>query len=363
MKTLSILSLFILFSFSVNAQTIRRVNNTPGLNDPNVYATAQAAHDAAAPNDIISLEPSASPSYGSLNVLKRINIVGPGYYLDINPNNFFDKRQPNLSSITFGNGSANSTVMGIEASSISIRDVNITVSRCKVSSIGHAKSGNFVGGVESIGNNSTITNNLIGSSINGGGYASTCGGNPCTLYAGTNCTISNNLIGQYVGSMSATIINYNTFMWHSSGYNISDVIGSTVTNNIFDARSATSGYLVITTNSSGTTSSNNICLGVNGLPTGGGNINGANPNIIFIGTSNPFSTYNTNGDKDFQLAVGSPALTAAAGGTQAGAFGNGANAYRLSGVPNTPIVTSFISTGSGNNTTPLSITVSVRSNN
>ena len=77
----NLIFLFLLaFSCSAFAQTIRRVNNTPGLNDPNVYATAQAAHDAAAPNDIISLEPSASPYYGSITVLKRINIVGAGYY-------------------------------------------------------------------------------------------------------------------------------------------------------------------------------------------------------------------------------------------------------------------------------------------
>lgn len=82
---------------SVNAKTIRRVNNTPSLNDPNVYATAQATHDAAAPNDIISLEPTACSSYtcyGGLTVTKRIDVVGPGYFRDKNPNNFFDLRYP-----------------------------------------------------------------------------------------------------------------------------------------------------------------------------------------------------------------------------------------------------------------------------
>ncbi len=344
---------------SVNAQTIRRVNNTPGLNDPNVYATAQAAHDAAAPNDIISLEPSASPSYGSITVLKRINIVGSGYYLDINPNNFFDKRQATIDNVTFGNGSANSTIMGVQSNGgFTIQDVNITVTRCRVSGISFAKSGNFVGGVESIGNNANITNNFITSSISGTAYNGTCGGSPCTLYAGTNCTIANNIMFGSFNNLSAAIVNYNTIRGNFSG-----VLGSTVTNNIFDARSQSVSYQVVPASNSGTTASNNICLGVNGLPTGGGNVNGANPNIIFVGTSDPFTNFNTIGDTGFQLAVGSPALTAAAGGTQAGAFGNGANAYRLSGVPNTPIVTSFISTGSGNNTTPLSITVSVRSNN
>lgn len=52
MKNTTLLLLIILFGGLVAlptlAQTIRRVNNTPGLNDPAVYPTAQAAHNAAA---------------------------------------------------------------------------------------------------------------------------------------------------------------------------------------------------------------------------------------------------------------------------------------------------------------------------
>lgn len=361
--TLALIAFVTLCFTTVNAQTIRRVNNTPGLNDPNVYATAQAAHDAAAANDIISLEPSASPSYGNVTVTKRINIVGTGYLLEKNPNNTFDKRQTTIDNLIFENGSANSTISGVQSNgTITIYDANVTISRCQVSSISHGRSSTFLAGIQSVGNNSIIVNNFISSGVLGTIYSSTCGGSPCSLYSGTNCTIANNIINSSISTLSSSVINYNTF-YYTIGSSISNVVGSTVTNNIFDARSATISYQVLAANSSGTTASNNICLGVNGLPTGGGNVNGANPNTTFVGTSTPQTTYQTNGDKDFQLAVGSPALTAAVGGTQAGAFGNGANAYRLSGVPATPIITSFISTGAGNNTTPLSVTISVRSNN
>jgi hypothetical protein len=345
---------------SVNAQTIRRVNNTPGLNDPNVYATAQAAHDAAAANDIISLEPSPSTSYGNITVTKRINIVGSGYYLDKNPNNFFDKRQATLSSVIFDNGSANSTISGVDLSSVVIYDVNINVTRCKLNNITMSKSNTLLGGIYSVGNNATINQNLITGYINAGQYYNASN---VLFYAGANCNVSNNVIAYNISGLNSSVINYNTFLNEGNGANINTVVGSTVTNNIFDCRSATLGYLVVNAASSGTTASNNICLGLNGLPSGGGNINGASPTTTFVGTSTPFSTYGTTGDGVFQLAVGSPALTAAVGGTQAGAFGNGANTYRLSGVPVTPIITSFISTGSGNNTTPLSVTISVRSNN
>ncbi len=358
MKTLSILSLFVFFSASVFAQTIRRVNNTPGLNDPNVYATLQAAHDAAAANDIISVEPAPGINYGVLNVFKRINIVGPGYYLDKNPNNVFDKREPSIAAITFQGGSANSTVTGVNIGNVTIQDLNISITRCQIGSVVFGLSTIQSGGVFTMGNNALISRNIIGN-IYGGIYSSTCGGVSCTLYYGTNCIITNNIIVYNISTLSAAIIKYNTMQGQFSG-----VINSTVSNNIFEARNQLADYRVLTGGgNSGTTALNNICLSVNGLPTGNGNINGANPNTVFIGTSNPFPNIGTLGDSVFQLAAGSPALTAAVDGTQAGAFGDGANAYRLSGVPNTPIVTSFISTGSGNTTTPLSITVSVRSNN
>lgn len=359
MKTLSILSLFVFLGASVFAQTIRRVNNTPGLNDPNVYATLQAAHDAAAANDIISVEPAPGINYGDLNAFKRINIVGPGYFLDKNPNTVFDKREPVINRITFQGGSANSTVTGLNVSQIGIQDLNISVTRCLISQVSFGVSTIQSGGVFTMGNNALISRNII-NSISGGTYNSTCGGAVCTLYYGTNCVISNNIIISTINLLSAAIIKYNTMQGNFQG-----VINSTVSNNIFEARSQLADYRVLTGGAAntGTTALNNICLSVNGLPTGNGNINGANPNIVFIGTSNPFANYLSIGDSVFQLAAGSPALTAAVGGTQAGAFGDGANAYRLSGVPNTPIVTSFISTGSGNNATPLSITLSVRSNN
>ncbi len=150
------------------AQTIRRVNNTPGLNDPNVYATAQAAHNAAAIGDIISLEPSDSPNYGTLTITKRVTIVGPGYFLDKNPNTFFDKRVPTLSTVTFENGSANSVITGVNGSFLDIRDVNITVTRCRTNNIQMARSNVLVGGVFTNGNNATITNNFIDGAIDGG---------------------------------------------------------------------------------------------------------------------------------------------------------------------------------------------------
>ena len=240
MKTTTLFLLFALLGNLVAlptlAQTIRRVNNTPGLNDPAVYATAQAAHNAAATGDIISLEPSDNANYGSLMVTKRVTIVGPGYFLDKNPNTSFDKRGAGLNSITFENGSANSSVMGVYFfgnGTISIKDVNIKVARCScsgASNVGIAmnKSNTLLAGVYSSGNNAEISNNLL-SNVQG-----ELDGNN-NIVAGLNCTITNNIFLSGLVNMGGCVINYNTFPATS----LQNVRSSTFTNNIIDARLAT----------------------------------------------------------------------------------------------------------------------------
>lgn len=343
-------------ALQLNAQTIRRVNNTAGLNDPNVYATAQAAHDAANPGDIISIEPSVNPSYGELTVIKPVNIVGPGYYLDKNPNTFFDKRVPALGNITFENGSQNSTVSSVVFSGASIYAENIKIERCFFWAINTGVSSIIISGSTSNGNGGIIKNSVFRyiQGSNGGS---------------SNMTITNNIIVGYSGisliqNISNSIISYNTFGAENF---IHQATNSTITNNVFDARVMMSGA-TICNNCLGSSISNNLCTNINGLPSGSGNINGVDPSTIFLNGGNPWGFNHNDGtmnavDKDFQLASGSPAKTAAAGGGEAGAFGNGANAYKLSGLPKSPIITSFTNTGSGSNTIPLSITISVRSNN
>ena len=58
----------------------------------------------------------------------------------------------------------------------------------------------------------------------------------------------------------------------------------------------------------------------------------------------------------------SPAIGIGTGGANAGAFG-GASPYILSGLPAYPVMTNFTTTGVGNTTTPLQVSVTVRGNN
>lgn len=335
------------------SQTIRRVNNTPGLNDPSVYPTAQAAHDAAVDGDIIQLEPSNDPNYGELIVTKKLTILGIGYDLGNTPNTFFDKRTPVLGKVTFENGSANSSIMGIEVNDhIYIRDEKITVSRCKVYYIICGQSTNLLNGNYSYGNNLACTQNFIFSGISS--YI------PYSNLLSTNSIIANNIFKSgEITNFSQSVINYNVF--YSSGSSvISRVQSCVISNNIFDARTQQTGYKAIDDNVLNTNSSisNNLCTSVAGLPTGSGNVNSANPASVFK-VANPWENFV---DSNVQLAPKSPAQTTGAGSTAIGAFAGG-SPYVLSGVPNTPVITTYVNSGSGSTATPLSVTISVRSSN
>lgn len=339
-------------SFAINAQTVRRVNKTPGLNDPAIYSSVQEAHDNSADGDIIYVEPTdvANGFYDDVTFNRRVTLIGTGYDLRTTPNTSFDKRQVSINNITLENGSAGSVIMGMAIGYVNIRDINCTVTRCGLQSISMGQATILLGGVYSYGNNPTITNcRLV--SISGG--------------QATNAIISNNIFTSppyyqsTINELTGAVINYNT-IYCSDGPRFSNVDGSTITNNIFDARDRLVGYLVMDGASNGTTVSNNLCTNIAGLPTGGGNVNSTNPNLVFI-TANPWAV-SPYIDNNIQLATSSPAKTVGPGGTPIGAFA-GNNPYVLSGVPNVPVITTFFNTGAGTTATPLNVTISVRSAN
>lgn len=354
MKNLTLIFL-LAFSCSTFAQTIRRCNNNPVVTGVNIYSTIQAAHDAAVAGDIIYVEPSVT-DYGSVDVRKRLTIIGNGYFLDKNSNVPFDQRTSKIGSITFNNGSANSILTGIEMNSfISITDVNIIITRCRIpTEISFGLSSNLVAGVNSRGNNATVTKCFIGGQIIGQNSTSV------SSQFGYNCTITNNIHQGRINSITNSVIANNTY--NSAGLGgivMNNLNGCSVTNNIYDARGLTSPIPFVF-GGAGNTISNNICLGQAGTPSGNGNVNFGNAAITFL-VANPWTTFGIE-DAPFQLAAGSPAIGIGTGGTNAGAFG-GANPYILSGLPAYPVMTNFTTSGVGNTTTPLQVSVTVRGNN
>jgi hypothetical protein len=133
-KTLQLSVIIMVLANSLLAQTIRRVNASPGVSGVNIYNSIQAAHDAAVAGDTIYIEPTGINS-GILDCSKRLIIVGNGYFLALNSETPENKTPSLVERINFLAGSENSTVTGLEftdATSAMVHRSNITITRCKI---------------------------------------------------------------------------------------------------------------------------------------------------------------------------------------------------------------------------------------
>ena len=378
----SILLCLLAFSFSVSAQTIRRVNNNAGVTGVNVYTTIQAAHDAAVAGDIVYVEPSAT-SYGNLTATKQLTIIGNGFYIFENSSSLMpqDQRESNLGGISLNAGSDGTKLVGISASNaISVYSANVQIERCKLPYVFLS----YVGGANnlptSVADNALIRgcyffwqNGNSGSTrkISGvpvpNGYVN---GNPVTRYI-SNATITNNILSTgyyFVGSIQNSLIQNNTVQNAISNSELNDnsasqVYNCTFSNNIVVVESNNTSTVANQYNVACTFSNNiqicNTCT-TSGtyFPTGNGNQNNVSSATYFL------TAYNSlfNVDKALVQKANSPGLTAGLGGGEVGAFG-GLTPYKLAGLANVPIITNMITSGVGNTSTPLSVSVTVRGNN
>jgi hypothetical protein len=335
------------------AQTIRRLNNNAGITlDANMYATLQAAHDAAASGDIIYLESSPN-AYGDLTCTKQLTIVGTGYLL--NENHIYTRAtQPStVGNIALKSGSTNTIVEGLTITGAVdiIRASNITIRRNYMSSgainINTTETGQQTS-YSNISNISIIGNYMLG-------VAANPSRNGTTDYTISNLVIANNSINYIYYSngnnypnlvVSAAILN------NILTYGTNAIWNTSVHNNIFVAADGATLNLTGSNN----TVSNNLSADIDCLPAGNGNVNG----IILADTFLGFSG-NTN-DTQWKLKPGSAAIGAGVGGVDCGMYG-GATPYVMSGIPAHPTINFFNSTGVGNSTTPLNVTISTKTNN
>ena len=335
--------LVLVAAHAAQAQTIRRCNNS-GLTiaGVNIYITLQAAHDAASANDIIYLEPT-DISYGNLNCVRPLTIIGNGYFLNQNSALQLDKRESVVGNINFASGSAGSRITSCTVTTIYAGTSNLTIERNHITSAfftaynpstGSVAASNIIfrqnyldgpfyfyqGGATTAVSNVNVTNNFIG-----GGIAT-----PSAQYINmSSILISNNVIGNLAGNSGADL----------------QVDNAVIKNNI----------LTQTTGTSFTPRSNAFSNNISGntaFGTANGNLQNIAPSSIFVG-----GTASTDGA--FQLRTGSPALGTGESGTDIGAFG-GTIPYRIAGIPNVPSIYQFNQSVSGNS---LNGTISTRSNN
>lgn len=350
MKTINYIFLFVSFSFFAQAQTIRRVNATPGITGVNIYTTPQAAHDASVAGDIIYIEPvyEGQTTYGNLTVNRRITLIGTGYNPTLVTGSSFDKRTVNINYIYLNQGSAGSRITGLIIQGLFLKDANCIIDRNKIDYI-YLQS-EIIEGVRTIANNTLIRNNNINSII---------GLNNSSGISTINSIISNNIFsGSVVNSLVSATITRNTF-YCTSTVVFSNIDGSTINANIFDARDPVS-FFVADAGSEGTTISNNLCTRHAGLPANNGNVNSVSSSTVFK-VANPW-TVSPFLESNLELSPTSPALTVGPGSTPIGAF-SGTTPFVPSGLTNIPFITDFSINGIGNVNSPLQINVKARSNN
>lgn len=321
MKKLILISILFIGQSAIS-QTIRRCNNTGNASGALVYSTLQAAVDASSPNDIIYLDPSAN-DYGNVIITKKLTIIGSGYFLaenqaEVNSQNTLSTT---LASINFNGGSEGSKMVGVRCINfLGLNTSSLTLDGCFIfGGLGMQATGSVVRRCY-FSNNGNINGNATSGLV-------------------TNCRITSNV--QNVSNIS---FENNVFV---DGGNIGSITNCSFTNNIFYTTSSLSNLVSPSFN-------NNISIGAQ-LPAGNGNINNVGPSTIFA-VASP-STF----DAQYKLAVSSPAIGAGLGGADCGMFG-GIAPYKLSGVPGGPIITNFGSTSIATATTPISATVSAKSN-
>lgn len=334
--------LLTLIVLSVHAQTIRRVNNNVGITGVNIYTTAQAAHDAASANDILIIEPS-STNYGDLTLTKPLKIYGNGYFLNVNTELKADQRSSLLGNVYFNTGSSGSLLTGIEStSSINIRGVsNVTITRIKGTNI-TIHNTNVANASPSNVSNIIISNNYLTSSISEHGT---------TGYTISNVSVFNNILN-YVAAgddpiVQSWIVRNNTIRSQSA-----TASGRALVNSVFENNLLLNGTPIFFN----VTTSYNVSA-TSSFSGGVGNQNNVSVTTEFIDAGSGISD-----DEKFQIKAGSPLKTAGSSGTEVGAYG-GATPYVVSGIPAIPSIVNMVNTGTGSNSVPLQVTISVKSNN
>lgn len=300
-KKLLLTAMLIVIVFTVKA-TVYTVSNDP--NQPAQSTNLQSTCDNASAGDTIYVQGSPT-DYGSLNIRKKLHIIGAG----IKPYNIglygYSSRLSNISldTVSYTSGASGTIIEGmfIGAMNSYVGCKNITLRR------------NYFFPYSTVSLNS-ITNLLIYNNIIAYGF---------TVAGSTNVFIMNNIILSTISNGStSTIISNNVFLLNG-GQTFSYCDLSTITNNIF--------YYTEVTGTTNCTFSHNIGIGIStnvlqGTNTGSGNIMG-DPKFLYKYTGN---TYNDLDNYHFQTT--SPGKNAGTDGTDIGIYG-GQYPFPISAIP------------------------------
>ena len=321
-KIITIFSLVALLSGtqSISAK-VWRVSNGPLDTDPD-YTSLATAISNASDDDTIYVAGSPT-SYGSVALSKKLIIIGPGYWLDVNDTTQAYQEPATITGVSFNSGSEGSVIEGmrIEYSTstnlVTINADNITLCKNYIrNTYSGARTVYINGGHTSV----TLKQNWLQKDYIG--YVIYFGG------SSTNCKIYNNFI-------KVTDTNYRALQDYNSSSNDIEV-----TNNVIWGKVDT--YYTHHTNNimvhgsyvdnTGNVTHNNLCNSTQ-YPAGNGNQQNVDMSTVF-------EDYTGTVDSAFALKSGSPAIGAGAAGGDCGVFGYNTTGtpYVLSGVPPIPAI-------------------------
>lgn len=339
MKNLTTI-LILFFALQINAQNTYSVDNKPGA--PADFSNLQDAIDNVPAGSTLLVQGSPN-TYSPGTIDKQIHIIGPGYYLDQNPETQAYGTQVKLSSFSIVSGAEGTTISGIEMYRF-ISSSSITINNCNNISLNHCAFEAFgsSGGIRITNSKNIQVLNSMNAIIR------------MLDNLSSNITLRNSLGKINDGDPSTfTVINCTSTVIRN---------GMTAYNNILSSFSFSGGPSIY----------NNVILYSGSCDSSNCGstyyyTDSDNNKIVFLGDPDYQNTYFyedggvNSPDGRYQLATNSVAKNAGVLGVDCGMFGGG---YRLSGIPNIPNIYEFTIPDTGyTNDGGIPVTIKVRANN
>ncbi len=289
--------------------TVLRVNNTPAITVP--YASFQAAYDVAVNGDTIYLEGSGY-SYGNLNLYKSLVIIGPGYFLNQNPETQANIASAGVNYINLYAGSSGTKIAGLDINNIAhqaygVVHQDIVIMRNKISGSMSCPWGPY--STNTYYSNFVFEQNFVDGSLSG---------------RFENAVFRNNV---FTGGVTINSYNNSVAFFNNVVGNANITMAAQCSNNIFFGTSCTFTNCTLY---------NNVCSATQ-VPAGNSNQQNVDMNNVFACYS---SCTGYSNDARYQLKAGSPAIGAGSNGEDCGVFG-GVDPYVLSRMPPIPAIYYF----------------------